>query len=325
MKDYAIVARQPGGSDVLEHRDVTLDPPGEGEVRVRHDAVGLNFLDIYHRSGTYPWAQPSDLIPGSEAAGIVEEVGPGVTDLKPGDRVAYTHPLGAYVSARNIAAHRLLQLPDGISTEVAAGVILKGLTAHYLIHDSYAVRAGDTVLVHAAAGGVGLLMGQWLQAMGVRAIGTAGGAEKVALAKAHGYDAVIDYRAGDFVAQVMELTDGAGVHAVYDSVGADTWRGSLACLRTHGSFVHFGQSSGAISGFTFADLAKGSLFATRPTLFHFIADPSELQRRGRALFAALSDGTLSSDVRNRFALKDAAQAHDALESRQTTGTTVLIP
>ena len=325
MTDYGIVARKPGGSDVLERRPLDLPAPGPGEVLVRHEAIGLNFLDIYHRSGAYPWAKPHDLIPGSEAAGVVEGVGDDVIGLKQGDRVAYTHPLGAYVSARVIAADRLLVLPESVSTETAAGVILKGLTAHYLIHDSYRVRAGDTVLVHAAAGGVGLLLGQWLKAKGVRAIGTAGGADKVALAKAHGYDAVIDYRAGDFAAQVRDLTDGTGVHAVYDSVGADTWRGSLACLRTHGHFVNFGQASGPISDFSFGDLAKGSFHATRPVLFHFVADPQDLQRRGAALFAALADGTLRSAVRGRFPLAQAARAHDALESRQTTGTTVLIP
>ena len=325
MTHYAMVAREPGGPDVLERRPLEPGLPGPGDVLVRHEAIGLNFLDIYHRSGAYPWAEPRDLIPGSEAAGVVEAVGDGVTGLKPGDRVAYTHPLGAYVSARVIAADRLLRLPDGISCETAAGVILKGLTAQYLIHDSHAVRGGESVLVHAAAGGVGLLLGQWLRAKGARAIGTAGGADKVALALEHGYDAVIDYRAEDFVARVTDLTDGAGVHVVYDSVGADTWRGSLACLRRHGSFVNFGQSSGPIEGFGFADLAKGSFHATRPVLFHFISDPQELQRRGAALFAALANGTLRSEVRNRFPLADAARAHDALESRQTTGTTVLVP
>lgn len=325
MSDYAIVARNPGGSDVLEQRPLELGAPGAGEVLVRHQAIGLNFLDVYHRSGLYPWAEPRDLIPGSEAAGVIEAVGEGVPDFKPGDRVAYTHPLGAYVSARVIAADRLLRLPDGINTDTAASVILKGLTAHYLIHDSYLAHEGDTVLVHAAAGGVGLLLGQWLKALGVRAIGTAGGRAKVALALEHGYDAVIDYSAEDFTARVHELTDGAGVHAVYDSVGADTWRGSLACLRPHGSFVNFGQASGPITEFGFGDLAKGSYHATRPVLFHFISDPDELQRRGGALFAALGDGTLTSEVRNRFALREAARAHDALESRQTSGATVLIP
>ncbi len=325
MQDYAIVACEPGGPDVLERRIVTPASPDAGEVLVRHLAIGLNFIDVYHRSGLYPWAEPRDLIPGSEAAGVVEARGPGVEGLAEGDRVAYAHPLGAYASARVIAADRLLPLPDGISTEAAAGVLLKGLTAHYLVHDSYAVRADDTVLVHAAAGGVGLLLGQWLKAKGARAIGTAGGAEKVSLALENGYDAVVDYRAGDFVPRVMELTDGAGVHAVYDSVGADTWRGSLSCLQPHGSFVNFGQSSGPITGFTLGDLAKGSLHATRPALFHFIAGPAELQRRSAALFAALSDGTLTSEVHNRFPLAEAAAAHDALEGRRTTGNTILVP
>lgn len=325
MQDFVILAREPGGSDVLERRDITTPMPGPGEAVVRHQAIGLNFLDIYHRSGLYPWTQPRDLIPGSEAAGVVDAVGQGVTGLRVGDRVAYTYPLGAYASARVIAADRLLRLPDQIDAETAAGVILKGLTAHYLIHDSYPVCKGDTVLVHAAAGGVGLLLGQWLRDKGVRAIGTAGGAQKCDLARAHGYDAVIDYRAADFVPLVMELTGGTGVHAVFDSVGADTWRASLACLRPHGTFVNFGQASGPISGFGFGDLAKGSLRATRPTLFHFIDDPDELQRRGAALFDALGKGTFTSDVRNRFALTQAAQAHDALESRATSGATILIP
>ncbi|ETX27811.1 quinone oxidoreductase family protein [Roseivivax isoporae] len=325
MQDYAIIAREPGGPEVLERRAIATPAPGPGEALVRHEAVGLNFLDIYHRTGLYPWETPRDLVLGSEAAGVVEAVGAGVTGLEPGDRVAYAHPLGAYVSARAIAADRLLKLPEGVSTETAAGVILKGLTAEYLIHDSYPVRAGDVVLVHAAAGGVGLLLGQWLAAKGVRAIGTAGGAEKVALAQAHGYDTVIDYGTGDFVDPVMDLTGGHGVAAVYDSVGAETWRGSLACLRVHGTFVNFGQSSGAIEGFTFSDLARKSLHATRPTLFHFIADPGELQRRGAALAAVLADGTVRAEARNRFALSDAARAHRALETRATTGTSILVP
>lgn len=325
MQDYAIVARKPGGSEVLARHDRVSAQPGKGEVLVRHEAIGLNFLDIYHRSGLYPWPQPEDLIVGSEAAGVIEVLGAGVEGLRVGDRVAYTHPLGAYASCRVIGADRLLKLPESVSTDLAAGIVLKGLTAHYLIHDSYAVRKGDTVLVHAAAGGVGLLVGQWLKALGVRAIGTAGGLEKVALAKLHGFDAVIDYRAEDFVQRVRDLTDGQGVHAVYDSVGRDTWRGSLDCLRPHGSFVNFGQSSGPIEGFTLSDLAKGSFRATRPVLFHFIAQPAALRRRGAALFAALADGTLKAETRTRFPLADAARAHDALESRATTGTTILIP
>lgn len=325
MSDYAIIARIPGGSEVLEQRALVPDAPGAGQVLIRHRAIGLNFLDIYHRSGSYPWSQPNDLVVGSEAAGVVDAVGAGVDTIRPGDRVVYTHPLGAYASARVIAADRLLRLPEAISFETAAATLLKGLTAQYLVHDSYAVRAGDTVLVHAAAGGVGLLLGQWLAALGVRAIGTAGGPDKVALALSHGYDAVIDYFAEDFVSRVCDLTNGEGVHAVYDGVGADTWRGSLACLRQHGSFVNFGQASGPITGFAFGDLARGSFQATRPVLFHFIADPKDLRRRGDALLATLAEGTLRNEVKNRFALSDAALAHDALEARQTKGSTVLIP
>ena len=325
MEDYAIIAKTPGGPEVMEVVPHSIHAPGPGETLVRHTAVGLNFLDVYHRSGQYPWPEGNGIIPGSEAAGIVEAVGEGVTTVKPGDRVAYTYPMGAYVTARVIGADHLLKLPDGVSDETAAGALLKGLTAHYLIHDTFVVRKGMTVLVQAAAGGVGLLMGQWLKAKGVRAIGTAGGPDKVALAQAHGYHAVIDYRSEDFAARVQDLTDGAGVDAVYDSVGQDTWRGSMACLRTHGALVVFGQSSGAITDFSLGDLATGSFHLCRPVLFHYIATPQALQARGAALFAALDDRTLTSEVRNRFALKYAARAHRALEARETTGTTVLIP
>lgn len=325
MDDYAIIAKTPGGPDVMKVAPHAAGTPGPGEALVRHTAVGLNFLDVYHRSGQYPWPKGDGIIPGSEAAGVVEAVAPDVTHVTPGDRVAYTYPMGAYVSARVLAADHLLKLPVGVSDETAAGVTLKGLTAHYLIHDTFAVHQGMTVLVQAAAGGVGLLMGQWLKAKGVRAIGTAGGPDKVALAQAHGYDAVIDYCSQDFAARVRDLTDGAGVDAVYDSVGQDTWRGSLACLRPHGTLVVFGQSSGAITDLSLGDLAAGSFHLCRPVLFHYIATPQALQARGAALFAALHDGTLTSEVRNRFDLKDAARAHCALETRQTTGTTVLIP
>lgn len=323
MSDYAMVVTAPGGPEKFERREIASPVPGPGEALVRHAVVGLNFLDVYHRSGLYPWAVPRDLIPGSEAAGVVAAVGPGVVDLAPGDRVAYTHPLGAYASARVIAADRLVRLPDGIGEEQAASLMLKGLTAHYLIHSTFPVAAGMNVLVQAAAGGVGLILGEWLAAKGVTAIGTAGGPEKVALAKAHGYAEVIDYRAGDFAPRVRELTGGEGVHAVYDSVGRDTWRGSLDCLRARGAFVNFGQASGMIEGFGLADLAKGSFTACRPVLFHYIADPAELRARAEALFAAVLAGEITAEVRRRLPLAEAAEAHRRLEARETTGATVL--
>ena len=261
--------------------------------------------------------------PGYEGAGVVEAVGPGVQGLTPGDRVAYTHPLGAYATARVLPADRLVPIPDGVSDEQAASLMLKGLTAHYLLHATFKVEPGMAVLVQAAAGGVGLLLGQWLAALGATAIGTAGGPDKAALARAHGYTEVIDYRAQDFVEPVRALT--GGVHVAYDGVGRDTWRGSLACLRTRGAFVSFGQASGPIEGFGLGDLAKGSFTACRPVLFHYIADPAELQARAADLFAAVAAGILTAEVRQRLPLAEAARAHRDLEARRTAGATVLIP
>ncbi len=323
--DYAMVMPQPGSAEGFEKREITVPDPGPGEVRVRHTAVGLNFLDVYHRSGVYPWAVDRDLIVGSEAAGVVDAVGAGVSGLTPGDRVAYTHPLNAYCSARVIPADRLVPLPDAIPDEVAATLMLKGLTAHYLTHSSFAVAPGMDVLVHAAAGGMGLLLGQWLAARGVRAIGTAGGPEKVALARAHGYSEVIDYRAGDFVDAVRAATGGAGVHVVYDGVGGDTWRGSLDCLRLRGTFICFGQASGPVEGFGLKDLGRGSFFASRPTLFHHIADPEELRWRAADLFGVVTSGAVRSAVSQSWPLAQVGAAHAALEGRRTTGATVLIP
>lgn len=323
--DYAMSMPAPGGPEGFERRPIAPPAPGPGEALVRHTAVGLNFIDVYHRSGLYPWPVERDLIPGSEAAGVVEALGPGVQGLKPGDRVAYTHPLGAYATRRVLPADRLVPIPDGIGDEQAASLMLKGLTAHYLIHSTFRVEPGMTVLVQAAAGGVGLLLGPWLAARGATAIGTAGGPDKAALARTHGYAEVIDYRARDFVAPVRELTRGAGVHAAYDGVGRDTWRGSLACLRTRGAFVSFGQASGPIEGFGLGDLAKGSFTACRPVLFHYIADPAELRARAADLFAAVAAGVLTAEVRQRLPLAEAARAHRDLEARRTTGATVLIP
>lgn len=326
MSDYAMIVPAPGGPEAILRREIAPPTPGPGQALVRHAAVGLNFIDVYHRSGLYPWPVERDLVPGSEGAGVVEAVGEGVTLVSPGDRVAYTAPLNAYASARVIAADRLVKLPAAIADEVAATVMLKGLTAQYLIHSTFKVEPGMTVLVQAAAGGVGLILGQWLAAIGATAIGAAGGPEKVALAKAHGYAEVIDYRAVDFVPAVKALTDGKGVHVVYDSVGRDTWRGSLACLRQRGMFVCFGQSSGTIEGFVLGDLAAGgSLSACRPSLFHYIAARDELEARAADLFAVLESGAVRAEVRQRFALAEAGAAQAALEARRTTGATVLIP
>lgn len=323
MTDYVMVVTEPGGPEKFEQRAIETPRPGPGEALVRQTAVGLNFIDVYHRGGLYPWAKPRDLIPGSEGAGVVEAVGLGVDEVRPGDRVAYTHPLGAYASARVIAANRLVPIPEGVSDAQAASLMLKGLTAHYLIFSTFKVEKGMSVLVQAAAGGVGLILGQWLAAKGVTAIGTAGGAEKVALAKAHGYAEVIDYRATEFAPRVRELTGGEGVHAVYDGVGRDTWKGSLASLRMRGAFVNFGQASGVIEGFTLAELAKGSFTACRPVLFHYIADPAELRARAADLFEAVRSGAITAEVRQTMPLTRAAQAHRALEARETVGATVL--
>lgn len=324
MMGKALVARAPGGPEVMEWVDLPDGRPGAGEVLVRHSAIGVNFLDIYYRSGLYPWPEAT-MIPGAEAAGLVEAVGEGVTDLRLGDRVAYVLPFGAYRETRVVPAARLVPLPDGVRDSAIASALLKGLTAQYLVTASYAVQPGDTVLVHAAAGGVGLLLGPWLAALGATAIGTAGGPEKVALARKHGYAQVIDYRAGDFVAEVARLTGGAGCAAVYDSIGADTWRGSLKCLRRRGVLVNFGQSSGMIRDFALSDLAAGSLTAIRPVLFDYIATRAELLSRSADLFARIADGTLRLDIVNTRPLREAGAVHDDIEARRTMGSTVLLP
>ena len=323
--DKAMIAHTPGGPEVMQWEDVATPAPGAGEVLLRQTAIGVNFLDIYHRSGLYPWAGAT-MIPGAEAAGVVEAVGAGVTDFAPGDRVAYVLSNGAYRQRRVVPAEKLIALPDHVSDVQIAGALLKGLTVQYLLNASYKVQAGDRVLVHAAAGGVGLLLGQWLKALGAIAIGTAGSDDKVELARQHGYAHVINYRTEDFVAQVRDLTEGQGVAVVYDSVGQDTWAGSLKCLRRRGMFVNFGQSSGLITGFALSDLAKnGSLSATRPTLFDFIASRAELLERSADLFARIGDGSVKIPQPNLRPLQEAAQAHADLEGRRTSGATVLLP
>jgi NADPH2:quinone reductase len=323
-QDMGIVVQSAGGPEALQWTSLSTAAPGAGEVRIEQHAIGVNFIDTYFRSGLYPWPT-TPLIPGAEAAGVVADVGAGVTDLKSGDRVAYTMPLGAYRTQRVVPADRLVKLPDSIAFDVAASVMLKGLTAQFLLTSSFPVKRGDTVLVHAAAGGVGLLMGQWLKALGAISIGTAGSPEKTALAKANGYSHVIDYRREDFAARVKEITGGRGCDAVYDSVGKDTWRGSLKCLKLRGMFVHFGQSSGMIADFKFSDLASGgSLFATRPMLFDYIKSRDELATRAADLFARLASGEVKSHIGQRLALSDAAAAHRELEGRRTMGATVLL-
>ncbi len=321
----AIAAAKAGGPEVLHEINLPTPAPKAGEVLVKHNAIGVNFIDTYFRSGLYPWPVDKDLVLGSEAAGTVAALGDGVTGFAVGDRVAYTIPNGAYVSERVIEARHLVKLPDRVSDEVAAAAMLKGLTAHYLLHRSFKVEKGQTVLFHAAAGGVGLIAGQWLAAKGVTAIGTAGGPEKCALAAQHGYAHTIDYKSEDFVERVKEITGGEGVHAVYDSIGHDTIAGSMNCLRTFGTLVNFGQSSGPYLDFKLSDLAVGSYTVTRPVLFHFTADRAYLESAAADLFAMIENGTLKINVNQRYPLAKAAEAHIALEGRKTTGSTVLIP
>jgi NADPH2:quinone reductase len=323
IQDFGIVARERGGPEVLEWTELETGEPGPGEVRIAQRAVGVNFLDTYFRKGVYPWPV-SPLIPGGEAAGVVDAVGAEV-DFKVGDRVAYASPIGAYRTRRVLNAERVVKLPDGIEFDAAASLMLKGMTAQFLVKSCYPVKRGDVVLVHAAAGGVGLLLGQWLKSLGATAIGTAGSPEKLRLAQAHGYAHVIDYKREDFAAQVKDITGGRGCDVVYDSVGHDTWRGSLKSLKARGLLVCFGQSSGLIADFKLSDLAAGgSLYATRPTLFDYIKTREDLVARATDLFAELKAGTIQAHVGQRLALKDAAEAHRQLESRQTLGASVLL-
>jgi NADPH2:quinone reductase len=320
---HAIRFHKPGGPEVLVWEDVPVGKPGPGEARIRHTAVGLNFVDIYVRSGLYPAQLPSGL--GGEAAGVVEEVGDDVTDLKPGDRVAYGQaPLGAYAEARLIPADRLLKLPDGIDDKTAAAMMLKGLTVQYLIRQSYRVKAGDTILLHAAAGGVGLILSQWAKHLGATVIGTVSSEEKAKLAKAHGCDHVVLYTQEDFVKRVDEITGGRKVPVVYDSVGKDTFLKSLDCLAPLGYAVLFGQSSGTVEPLNLGLLAqKGSLFVTRPTLNTYAAKRENLVAMAKELFEVVQSGAVKIEVRQTYPLKDAARAQADLAARKTTGSTVL--
>ncbi len=315
-----------GGPETLVYEDADPGQPGPGQILVRHTAIGLNFIDIYFRTGLYPAPNGLPLIPGGEAAGVVLELGEGVSWLKQGDRIAYAINTGAYAEQRVIAADRVVKIPDDISDEQAAGMMLKGMTAEYLLRRTFKVGQGDTILYHAAAGGVGLILGQWAKHLGATVIGTASSREKAELAKAHGYDHVIDYRTQDFVAEVARLTDGRKCDVVYDSVGKDTFPGSLDCLRPLGTFVSFGQSSGPIPPFNIALLSqKGSLFATRPTLFVYNARREDLEASAKALFDVVAKGVVEIKINQTYALKDAGRAQADLEGRKTTGTTVLVP
>ena len=320
----AVRYHKQGGPEVLQVDDVAVGEPGPGQVRIRHTAIGVNFVDTYQRSGLYPMQLPQ--IAGNEGAGVVDAVGPNVSDLKKGDRVAYTGLVGSYCESRVVAADRMVKLPQGISDEQAASMMLKGLTVHYLIFSTYQVKKGDIVLWHAAAGGVGLIACQWLKALGVTTIATVGSDDKGALAKSHGATHVINYRTEKFVERVKALTDGKGVPVVYDGVGKDTWEGSLDCLRPRGLLASFGNASGPVAPVNLGILAaKGSLYVTRPTLATHIASRADLVERSNALFEAVTSGKVKIETTARYKLADAQQAHRDLEGRKTTGSIVLIP
>jgi NADPH2:quinone reductase len=320
----AIRFSQTGGPEVLELEDFELPAPAPGQVRVRHTAIGVNFIDTYHRSGLYKLPLPSGL--GSEAAGVVEAVGDGVTALNTGDRVAYAGTLGAYAETNNVPADKLVKLPDGVSDETAAAAMLKGMTAQYLLMRTYVVNPGDTILWHAAAGGVGLIACQWAKHIGATVIGTVGSYDKVPLARENGCAHILNIRSDDWVKRVREITNGEGVPVVYDSIGKDTWNGSLDCLAVRGTMVSFGNASGAVPAFEPGILsAKGSLYVTRPTLMHYTRTAHELRETAKDLFAVIASGVVKIQINQRFKLADAAKAHEALHSRATTGATILIP
>lgn len=316
-----------GGPEVLQWEEIAVGAPGPGEVLLRHDAIGLNYIDVYHRIGLYPLPGGLPAIPGMEGAGVVIDVGPEVQEFKPGDRVAYAGlPPGAYAGERLIPAHRLVRLPDAIGTRQAAAMMLQGMTAQYLLRRTYRVREGDIILIHAAAGGVGLIACQWAKRLGATVIGTVGSAEKAELARKHGCDHPLLYRTGDWVHQVRELTGGAGVAAVYDSVGRDTFMKSLDCLQPMGILVSYGQSSGPVEPFDPGILAaKGSLFLTRPTLMTYTARREDLLASARELFEVVSSGAVQIEINQSYPLQEAARAHRDLEARVTTGSSVLIP
>jgi NADPH2:quinone reductase len=320
----AIRFHKQGGPEVLQLDDVPVGDPGAGQIRIRHTAIGVNFVDTYQRSGLYPMQLP--MVAGNEGAGVVDAVGKGVKGLKAGDHVAYTGLPGSYCEARVVPADRVVKLPKGISDEQAASMLLKGLTVHYLIFSTYKVKKGETVLWHAAAGGVGLIAGQWLKKLGVNAIGTVGSDEKAKLAKSHGYKYVVNYSTENFVEKVKEITKGKKVPVVYDPVGKSTWEGSLDALQPCGLLVSFGNASGPVGAVNLGVLStKGSLYVTRPTLGTYIAARKDLEKRANDLFSVVKSGKVKIETTKKYKLADAAQAHRDLEGRKTTGSVVLVP
>ena len=318
---HAIRVHKIGGPEVLQWEEVEDEEPASGQVKLRQEAAGLNFIDVYHRTGLYP--QPLPFTPGTEGAGIVEAVGDDVDNVKVGDRVAYAGPIGGYAEERLIAADRLVKLPDAISSEQAAGMMLQGMTAQMLLRSVFPVAKGDTILIHAAAGGVGLIMCQWAKALGATVIGTVGTEEKADLARAHGCDHPIIYSSQDFVAEVQRITGGEKLPVVYDSVGRDTFMRSMDCLKPRGLLVTFGQSSGAVEPFSPNILAqKGSLYLTRPTMFTYTATREQLEQSASELFDIVSSAKVKVEVQQRFQLKNAAEAHRELQARRTTGSTI---
>jgi NADPH:quinone reductase len=322
---HAIRIHQPGGPEVMQWEEITTGDPGPGQARVRHTAVGVNYIDTYHRSGLYKLPMPTGL--GSEAAGVVEAVGQGVTDIKPGDRVAYSGGApGSYAEVRVMPVDRLVKVPDGVSDRTAATLMLKGLTTQYLFRQTYPLKSGETILFHAAAGGVGLIACQWARALGVTMIGTVGSDEKAKIAKEHGCAHTIVYTREDYVARVKELTNGKGVPVVYDGVGKAMFPATLDCLSPRGLYVVFGNASGPVPPFDVMMLtAKGSLYVTRPTLVTYTSTRPALLAMAEEMFGLVKAGKIVNEARQTYALKDAAQAHRDLEGRKTTGSTVLIP
>jgi NADPH2:quinone reductase len=319
---HAIRVHEAGGPEVLKWEEIEVGQPGPGQVKLRQEAAGLNFIDVYHRTGLYPQQFP--FTPGVEGAGVVEAAGADVSNVSVGDRVAYGGPIGGYAEERLIAADRLVKLPDAISSEQAAAMMLQGLTVHMLIRSVHRVKAGEPILVHAAAGGVGLILCQWAKALGATVIGTVGSDEKAELARAHGCDHSIVYTRQDFVAEVARITNGQKLPVVYDGVGKDTFMRSLDCLHRRGMMVSYGNASGPVDPFPPGVLAqKGSLFLTRPTAYDYFVTRDELEGAANELFEMVTSGKVKIEVKQRFALSDAAEAHRALEARQTSGSTVL--
>lgn len=319
----AVQIQRTGGPEVLELVELDDPTPGPGEILIRQEAVGLNFIDTYYRTGLYPMQLPAVL--GAEGAGVVEAVGEGVTRFAPGDRAGYAMGFGAYSDLRTYSADRAVRLPDGVSARVAAASLLKGMTAEFLLRRCYPVKPGDAILIHAAAGGVGMILSQWGKALGALVIGTAGSAEKARIAKVHGCDDVILYREEDVAARVKAITGGAGVRVVYDGVGADTFEASLASLGRRGVLITYGNASGPVPPVAPLKLMRGSLYLTRPTLFDYIATTAELDESAAALFHVLESGAVEIEIGQEFPLAEARQAHEALEARQTVGSTLLIP